>query len=668
MKKLFYSLLFLGLGTAATAQQGSKFHEDTKVLKHSDLSESFKQSVQNAQPVPEPRGAAIWSSDFSDPSEWTTFYGENHTPPSIVWEIISDNEVSPVGALNPMELPTFDNGFAFINADPAGDGSVQDAYIHTTDPIDLTGVENVGLEFYQVSRNFATTYYVVYSLDGEEWTSVQVNQGLAGNTNTANPEYTIVDLTAQLADQPQVWIGFRYSANWGWFWAVDDVAIAEAPDNYLTLRNAYYDKFATIDNPDIFNELFGDDIDFVKTYEYSHYAQDQVRPLSFTADVENRGLLPQTNVTFTATVTDPDGTPYEFSETLPELAPGERVFIVIDDVEIPSFNLGDENMTAALGAYTVSFAVEQDEDDFFPADNVVADKSFQVHDEYMSHTGASLTYAPGWVGADYTALTRFGYQEPGEIDYIQFALTTGDVAPEVALFESIELNVATGSIFQNQPPPNDGGIGGFEYAFEEGEVTFFISDAGVLNDAPLPTEDVQWINVMLPQPVVVDPQFVYNGMVEVGTPPDAPGTEGGFLWTLLSTGRSEAASLFSGTIGDDVANFFIGGNVFAIRLGKTGDVSSNTEQPLMFFLGQNYPNPVNGSETMIDWELFEPAQNVTFTVHDMNGRVVEQRKLGDRPAGKQETIRLNADLAAGVYQYSLIIGNHRAVRKMVVTK
>lgn len=674
MKKLFYSLMFMGMVSAVFAQQGSQLPEETKALKHINIASDAKETVPESRPAPNLRGGAIWESDFSDPSVWTTFYGENHTPPTIVWDIIDDNTVSPVGALNPMNLPSYENGFAFIDADPAGDGSVQDAFIHTVDPVDLTGVDNVALEFYQVSRNFATTYFVVYSLDGEEWTSVQVNTGLSGNTNTANPEYAIVDLTAQIADQPQVWIGFRYSANWGWFWAVDDVALVQSPDNYIAMRNGYYDKHATINNPDVFDELFGNDIDYVKSYEYSAYKRDQVRPLSFTADVENRGATPQTNVTFNVTVTDPDGAPHNYSETIETLAVGERVFIVIEDVELPPFHLGDPGTSAMVGTYTVSFSVEQDEEEFFPDDNVVADKTFRVHEEYMDHIRASLSYAPGWQGSDYAAITRFGFQETADIEYIQFALTTGDVDPSVALFESVNLNVGTGSIFANQPPPNDGGIAeifganGENLLFEDGSVSFFITDTDVFNSAPLATSEVTWVTVFFPEAITVDPEVIYNGIVEVGSPPDAPGVEGGFIWTMLGTG-SNSASLFSGTIDGDAANFFIGNNVFAIRLGSADTESATAgEAPLTFTLGQNFPNPFDGTETLIEWELFEPAQNITFTVHDMNGRVVDQRKMGDRPAGKQETIRLNSNLAAGVYQYSLIIGNHRAVRKMVVAK
>lgn len=665
--KLFYSLLFLGIASATYAQSDAKVSGEMKSLKHT-LTLNDKSEVPEARPMPDLRGDSFWSSDFSDPSAWGTTYDETHTPTSIVWEIITDNTVAPVGGLNPMMLPTFDNGFAFINADVAGEGSVQDAIIHTVDPIDLSGVDAVSLEFNYVTRNFATTYSVVYSLDeGATWNSVSVPGTPAGNENSSNPDYALVNLTAEIANQPEVWIGFRYRADWGWFWAVDDAALVTPPDTYISLRNAYYDSWATINDPDIFNGLFGQDIDMVTHYEYSVYGADQVRPLSFTAEVANFGGQTQNDVTFNVTLTDPEGTPYTFSESIATLEPGEREFIVIQDVMPVPFNLDNPEEMPLLGTYTVSFEIEELDGEFFPEDNVVPNKTFSVDEEVMSHSAAaSYGYSSNLAGANYEAVSRYSFNDDTQIDYIEFALTTGDVNPEDILFASLNLNVFTGSIYEGQEPPNDELVNLFEVD-EDGNsaLNYFITDPEIFNDTPSPADETNWVRVMFPDPIDVSSGIIYNAEVGTGTPPEGLSD---FVWPLASGGNPVTSSHWFGPFDGAATSLFIGGTTYAIRLGFDGTVGTEASESVTFRLGQNYPNPTNGQETLIDWELLEPAKNVTFTVYDMNGRVVDQRKLGDRPAGVQETIRLNADLAAGVYQYSLAVGNRRAVRKMVVTK
>ena len=662
MKHVYSFFLFLGAVSGTCTQTSAEvlnkevFVESTVVVgKSCDLQSRPKRDL---------RGAAIWENDFSEPSDWITFYGDNHNPASVEWEIITDTTAAPVGALNPIILPTAENGFAFINAHPAGEASVQDAYIYTANPIDLSGTEALALQFNYVTSNSSTAYSVVYSFDaGDSWNDVPISGLPADGESSSNPQVSLLNLTTQIADQPQVWIGFRFLATEGAFWAVDDPVLLPPPDNNLFLRNAYYDKWATIYNPDDPQSLLGADLDMVRHYEYADYGILELRPLSFTADVENVGSQPQTNVTFNVVLTDPEGIPHHFSESVPTLEPGDRSFIVIEDAMPEPFHLND-TWDPVPGTYTVSFSVEQDEDDFFPEDNVTDDKQFNVDYLFTSHAaGSSFDYPSDIDVSEFRAGSRFVFTEGSGIHFIQFALTTGDVDPTEALFEWFHFDVYTGSVYEGQEPPNDEFVSLYDF-----ENNYFIADGQVFNSVPSPADETFWVTVNLPEPICVDPDLIYNVEIRIDTLTD--GSES-FIRPLISEASSESASYWISDVDGESSVQLMGNKSFLIRLGtqppcvviKVEDADSHA-----FILGQNYPNPVNGSETMIDWELFEPAQNITFTVHDINGRVVEQRKLGDRPAGKQETIRLNADLAAGVYQYSLIVGNHREARKMLITR
>ncbi len=90
----------------------------------------------------------------------------------------------------------------------------------------------------------------------------------------------------------------------------------------------------------------------------------------------------------------------------------------------------------------------------------------------------------------------------------------------------------------------------------------------------------------------------------------------------------------------------------------------------------NFPNPFN-PETWIPYQLSEPAQ-VTLTIYSMQGVVVRQLELGQKPAGaylsRSRAIHwdgrnsIGEKVAAGVYFYTLTAGDFTATRKMLITK
>jgi len=84
-------------------------------------------------------------------------------------------------------------------------------------------------------------------------------------------------------------------------------------------------------------------------------------------------------------------------------------------------------------------------------------------------------------------------------------------------------------------------------------------------------------------------------------------------------------------------------------------------------LSQNTPNPANGFTT-INYELLNKSA-VVLSVFDVTGKLVASQNEGNQTAGNHN-IRLNtSDLAAGVYSYSLKVGNNNtSTKKMVIIK
>jgi len=101
-------------------------------------------------------------------------------------------------------------------------------------------------------------------------------------------------------------------------------------------------------------------------------------------------------------------------------------------------------------------------------------------------------------------------------------------------------------------------------------------------------------------------------------------------------------------------------------------VSQNTSVGVTEFtngvkLGQNMPNPFNSTST-ITYQL-ETAAAVSLSVYDVTGKLVAGQSEGTQSAGSHILTFNGSDLSAGVYYYSLKVGeNSTSTMKMVIVK
>ena len=90
----------------------------------------------------------------------------------------------------------------------------------------------------------------------------------------------------------------------------------------------------------------------------------------------------------------------------------------------------------------------------------------------------------------------------------------------------------------------------------------------------------------------------------------------------------------------------------------------------------NYPNPFN-PETWIPYQLAESAE-VTLTIYDMNGQLVQRLAVGHQAAGMYKSRsraiywdgrnQLGESVASGLYFYTLTTGDFTATRRMLILK
>jgi len=102
-------------------------------------------------------------------------------------------------------------------------------------------------------------------------------------------------------------------------------------------------------------------------------------------------------------------------------------------------------------------------------------------------------------------------------------------------------------------------------------------------------------------------------------------------------------------------------------MSVTTDISqSQIALPENIYLAQNYPNPFNPT-TIISFEL-PKSGNVSLTVYDLLGRVVDKPIDGILQAGRHEITWDGSDKSSGVYFYRIVTSDETLTRRMTLLK
>ena len=287
MKKIYICLLGFFTASAFTAQvQNSNFSPLER--KNSHLVGQIKPSklTQNTKET------ILWSNSFNTPSDWVI----NNTAgtPGLGWEFSSNPAAIPVTQLSPFASTTAANGFLFVNSDANStadfDGSPIVTTATTSATINLTGQPVVRLRYQHNFRWWHDTRGVSVSADnGVTWTDFEMsneNDYSLPNQNAGNPEQTVIDISSIAGNQAQVKIRFYYNDHdwWGWYWAVDDVALFVPEDNDLVMLGGYWGSTGA----------------WGARLPYYQIPLSQLAPLDVAGIVKNYGALTQNDVVFTA--------------------------------------------------------------------------------------------------------------------------------------------------------------------------------------------------------------------------------------------------------------------------------------------------------------------------------------------------------------------------------
>ncbi len=361
MKKTYLIAAFLGASFFAYNQALQKPPSNETIQKLGKLTPTHQGNVKAL-------GTSLWSSDFSNTSEWTI--GGNGAQGTWVMGSTSTLPSSPL-YYSAIQSTTVANGIAYfagIQYLLAGNVTSQNAWIQMTNSIDCSAHSVVSLEFEQAYRAFNTDRtYVEVSLDGgATWVqTTDINPNVAANSSTTE---TVAIRNFNVNNSPTVKFRFRWEntstspSGSGYAWQIDDVSIKTLSDHDIAIDKYLYGT--TTNN---------------KTLYYHQIPLSQTAPIEASAVLKNRGSQNQTNVVFTATESV-NGVYTGNSTPVGILSNGGDSVVVA-----PNFT------PSAFGNYKMDYSISYNNIDDYPLNNTVDSYKFSVGQSIYARDSSTQT-------------------------------------------------------------------------------------------------------------------------------------------------------------------------------------------------------------------------------------------------------------------------------------
>jgi hypothetical protein len=343
MKKVYLSLFAIALASVSMAQ--GKVANKSAVKAKNFVSVTDQKAVKKEAVVS--NKAILYTNTFNNAADWTL---ANTSNPAYDWEFTTDPTAIGVGVWSdgPFASTSVADGFALLNSDAQGQTATQDAYMTLNTPIDLSANPAVVLTFEQYHTRYLETTTVEVSGDnGSTWTEFVVNDAVAVNASTTNPELITLNISSVAGGQSQVLIRFHYVGAWDYGWAVDDLIIEEAAGNDIVVGKAFTH-------------------DIVNAYDYSIEASSQMQAMVVGVALNNLGGTAAVGATLNVNINDGTTDVYTTPATF-DLAIGAA-----DTVWVTTGMMPEANKT-----YTISFTVNADDN---TANNASLPVSFSTSD------------------------------------------------------------------------------------------------------------------------------------------------------------------------------------------------------------------------------------------------------------------------------------------------
>ena len=630
MKKFYLLTLSVFVSVGVWAQQSVTTMNAANAVMTKATEEAVVTPESNTNKAP---FDVIWSQDFGSTGIGSIPAGWSQSGANQVWKKTMIGSTGCFGtSTSTLNSTTKLNGVLIFDADSLNEAITADCTGATyaalsgeviSETIDLTGKPNVRLIFQQYFRlccSPSTTFLTVsVSADGGgTWTDFDAKGSTGINSYNPNPETISINVSAAVGGSNNVKVKFKFDSGLGvYFWQIDDVQIIEGPANDVKLERAYADFSYT-------------DGGF-----YTQTPAGQVAPITFRGAILNDGGVAQTTVNMNVAVTGA-GTYSQNSNTISSMPVFMRDTLLITT---PTFD------PLAVGTYNIAYTVSQVETDELISNNTMT-KSIKVSD-----TVYARDY--GVVGAGISSSLSPSDYVGGDVDGSLIA--TLYEFPAAGKLTSASAYVATST--------QNGASFDFVLYNIDGTGTFVEVAASDIYVVASNADKNKWVTMSFltgPYNVLAAETYVIGVRVY-----GAPAFDLDILNDLTLESTQPAQTTFvdaggTGTWGWIQKAPFLHLNLEAINIGINEKDIQNV------VLHQNIPNPAIGTTT-VNFEIVK-ANEVSFSLFDVTGKLIKSVNEGNLSAGMHSITLETAGIDAGVYFYTLTVGDQIMTKKMTIMK
>lgn len=584
-----------------------------------------KGTVENTSAGEKAGGAIIYQSDFSDNASWAT----GNVAPGVQgsWQFgayptnFADylSATPTTGMTTPM---AYFDAVQYLLAAPGTPVGVQNAYLQSP-TIDMSASSVITVSFSQVYRRFNhDVLYVEISTDnGATWPasmSKAVNGNAIGNGATLKNTLTTDFLIGTGVTQGKVRLRWEsltadndYGSGYGW--AVDNFKVLEGYENNLQLKEVYY--------------AYGNQVLTATQMPLSQVAG--AGKYSFAADIQNVGSAIQpTSFKVTSGA-------YNQTSVQGDLAPFAE-----DSLEIDFTN--GFTIPATVGTYNFKFAALSDSVLDFTIDDTLSAPFAVTNKVYAADT---YNGTPASMSGSFTRwATQTGDPQIGTMfeifsDEVVGAIQIG-IAPTSQSQQATYIGrLVFGSLYKYNFTSES-----WDYVDRSDEHEIVASDFGTVIKCYLPN---------------LPPVNASNGGLYLVT----AGTYNNFEVPIAFAGKIIAGNTrgFNGTTAIGLASDGDKVEAPVVRMDFT-DYTGLTELTSATNVSV-FPNPFVGT-TEIKFNLKAEAQ-VSVVITDVTGRTVATVPASKMNAGEQSIAIDGTNFVAGVYNYTLQIGNETITKRIV---
>lgn len=507
----------------------------------------------------------------------------------------------------------YDNGGAMGPGAGAGPCPAPQSGTLESPIIDLSGFPNVtgvNLVFSQALRQFQSTFFVDYSIDGgANWAIIPINtvadDPILYAVNGPHVNNIRRIFLPGAAGQAQVKVRFRFEANY-YYWIVDDVKITER-ESFNLKANA----FAAI----------------APNKQWQH---DQLEPFGGLVDIANIGANPMPSTSVSLDIKDATNAviwsdELSYGTTVADSTYENKPMTAV-------FTHPNKNLTTYSGTYTVSGA----NPDFDITDNTQA-FDWAVTDSTMSKENVAVgggvrpssSYNFTWGNIYHIVNNKNDAGKQYRTNYVSVGISNPDALLGATMFVYLyKWNNEDGDNVAQATERTTIGFAQFDFPAGEKANTLYT----------LPVFDFNTFNLGVDLEANTD----YIVAVEYTTPPDQPalacfiGSDGNIDYsaqTLRSTLPGLGPLRYNhvldvGNTGDYNASTFTGGTTPIVRMHLS--TATSTNEPILDASNKLVvaPNPVK-NDLNVKIDLVKEAKNATIEIMDINGKLLSVRQLNN---------------------------------------